>query len=322
MQSLQQKPRFKTNQQFEEWIAKEPPEQRAISLFRARQACYAAIESHRGRPLLVYASKFWDVHPNAPVGMDLSDIELFVDLVNTVPAQKTEVDVLVHSPGGSPEVAERIVGILRKRFQKVYFLIPHSAYSAATMLALSGNAILMHPNAVLGPVDPQINLPPQINGIPARSIQRGFEKIKEILNKEGAKSLPAYIPLLEKYTIHLLEICEDAQKLSKELVAQWLGQYMFGDKGDAAAEKTIAKIVDYFSNYDEQLLHSRPLTFDKLEPLGLSLNLAEGELCDLLWEAFILINGLFRMSPMIKLFENTSGVSFGRAFVLPTPAKS
>ncbi len=59
------------------------------------------------------------------------------------------------------------------------------------MLALSGNEIIMHPSAVLGPIDPQFN------GTPARSIQRGFEKAKREIEREG-KLFQAYLPLLDK----------------------------------------------------------------------------------------------------------------------------
>ena len=112
------------------------------------------------------------------------------------------VDILIHSPGGRPDATERIVGLLRGKFREVHFLIPHSAYSAATMLALSGDSITLHPSATLGPIDPQIN------GTPARSIKRGFEKAKRQIAEEGPATLPAYIPLIEKYTLDLLENAE------------------------------------------------------------------------------------------------------------------
>ena len=138
-----------------------------------------------------------------------------MDLVNSVKDSKS-VDVLLHSPGGRPDATERLVELLRNHFEEVNFLIPHSAYSAATMLALSGDSIILHSSAVLGPIDPQIN------GIPARAIKRSFEKIKEKLNKEGSEALLPYIPLIEKYSLELLEFCEDSEKLSTELVTDWL----------------------------------------------------------------------------------------------------
>lgn len=77
------------------------------------------------------------------------------------------------------------------------------------MLALSGNSIVLHSSAILGPIDPQIN------GVPARSIKRGFEKAKDRIAKEGPEALPAYIPLIEKYSLELLELCEDFGKIIK-----------------------------------------------------------------------------------------------------------
>ena len=277
-------------------------------MFALRKACYEEIEKRRGRPLLVYATKFLEGVPQgAPNFIDLTDVDGFTDLINSVKGNGS-VDVLLHSPGGRPDTTERLVGLLRGKFNEVNFLIPHSAYSAATMFALSGNNIVLHPSATLGPIDPQIN------GIPARSIKRGFEKIKERIAKEGPETLPAYIPLIEKYSLDLLELCEDSEKLSRELVSTWLKKYMF--KGDKKAVGKVRKAVNYFSDYDKHLLHSRPLPLEKLSEFGLKIELADDELQDLLWEAYILLNGFFNVSFggsfFVKLYESTHGVSWGK----------
>src|SRR4051794_24383501 len=99
-----------------------------------RRNVYKDIERERHRPLLVYAVKFVDGPGLGPIQIDLGDVDGFTDLVEGVDENALGVDVLIHSPGGSPEACERVVGILRNRFDKdVQFLVPHSAYSAATM---------------------------------------------------------------------------------------------------------------------------------------------------------------------------------------------
>jgi hypothetical protein len=297
------RPRFKSTQDWNNFIGSQ--QQAGLSgeyLLQLRVQCYNEIEALRGRPLLVYASRFLNAPQGAPVSIDLSDIDGFTDLVSSF-KEADSVDVLIHSPGGQPDATERIVNILRNNFNEVHFLIPHSAYSAATMLALSGNSITLHPSATLGPIDPQLN------GIPARSIKRGFEKVRDILKEEGPEALPAYIPLIEKYSLDLLEICEDSEKLSKELVSDWLSQYMFEGKKSA---KDIKETVEYFSDYDKHLLHSRPLLFKKIKDFGLNISIAEGNLQELIWEAYIMLNGFFNMTPFVKLYENTKGVSWGK----------
>lgn len=273
-------------------------------MFELRKACYKDIEALRQRPLLIYATKFLDsLPPGAPNFIDISDVDGFTDLVNSVVNDK-KVDILLHSPGGRPDATERIVEILRMKFDEVNFLIPHSAYSAATMLALSGDEILLHQSATLGPIDPQID------GIPARSIKRGFENVKEKIRKEGPESLPAYIPLIEKYTIHLLELCDDSEKLSKRLVTEWLKRYMF--KNEKNPDWKIRKAVEYFSSYDKHLLHARPLPLSKLNKFKLNIRFADNELQELLWEAHILLNGFFAATPFVKLYENSQILSWGR----------
>jgi len=309
MASLQRK-KFKTIQDWHRFLLSAQEKQEQINPLDLRVACYKEIEAHRQRPLMVYATKFLGQLPlgiSAPNFIDLEDIDGFTDMVNSIDNGKS-IDVLLHSPGGKPDATERIVSILRNKFDEVNFLIPHSAYSAATMLALSGDHIILHSSASLGPIDPQIN------GVPARSIKRGFEKIKEKISSEGPESLPAYIPLIEKYSIELLELCEDSERLSKELVSEWLEKYMFKDLAGVEKNQIIKNAVEYFSDYDKHLLHSRPLSMEKIKELRLKIELADKKLEELLWESYILINGFFNLTTFVKLFETAGGISWGQQF--------
>ena len=134
--------KFKTVQDWHHYVNR--PDFNPLEL---RKACYRDIEKCRERPLLVYATKFINIPQQGIVNfIDISDVEGFTDLIQPVKNKKA-VDVLLHSPGGMPDATERIVELLRTHFEEVDFLIPHSAYSAATMLALSGNNIILHPSA-------------------------------------------------------------------------------------------------------------------------------------------------------------------------------
>lgn len=310
--------KFNSTQDWNDYIA--PILQSGINgkqLLDLRKACYTEIEALRGRPLLVYATKFLDgVPPGVPNQIDLPDVDGFTDLINSV-GSSDSVDVLLHSPGGRPDATERIVEILRNKFTKgVHFLIPHSAYSAATMLALSGNTIVLHPSAILGPIDPQVGVPTGglVRFVPAKSILNGFAKAKAMIKKEGPESLPAYIPLIEKYSLDLFELCEDSEKLSKELVSTWLKKYMFAGERNTSLSKKIKKAVSFFSDYDTHKIHSRPLAPNKLGDFGLKIEVASGVLCDLLWEVHILLNGFFNISLFVKLYESAHGVSWGKQY--------
>lgn len=303
--------RFRTQADWHALVKEVRETDAEVDLAELRRAVYRDIEAVRKRPLFVYASKFPEAPAEAPIFIDQTDVDGFTDLIDAA-GPHDSVDILIHSPGGSPEAAERIVDLLRSHFEEVAFLVPHTAYSAATMLALSANEIILHPSACLGPIDPQIN------GIPARSIRRGFDKVRELLKEEGPEALPAYLPLIEKHSLELLEICDDSLGLSRELATNWLLDFMF--RGAREKRAVIERAVHFFSDYDTHKTHSRPLTYNKLKDLELSITLADGDLRELMREAYILLNGFFAVTPFVKVYENSGEVSWGRQFAQVIPA--
>jgi hypothetical protein len=90
--------------------------------------------------------------------MSIDAVPEIQDQLLSLPKNCKQVDLLVVSLGGDPTVAWRIMTLLRDRVKKVGVLIPQSAFSAATLLALGADEIVMHPCANLGPVDPQIQV--------------------------------------------------------------------------------------------------------------------------------------------------------------------
>jgi Serine dehydrogenase proteinase len=59
-------------------------------------------------------------------------------------------------PGGLVLAAGQIAHALRRHRAKVTVFVPHYAMSGGTLIALAADEIVMDPNAVLGPVDPQL----------------------------------------------------------------------------------------------------------------------------------------------------------------------
>ncbi|HLV12880.1 MAG TPA: enoyl-CoA hydratase-related protein [Trueperaceae bacterium] len=66
------------------------------------------------------------------------------------------IDLILHTPGGLVLAAEQIAEALLKHPAKVTVFVPHYAMSGGTLIALAADAIVLDPNAVLGPVDPQV----------------------------------------------------------------------------------------------------------------------------------------------------------------------
>ena len=114
---------------------------------------YKRIEAIRKRPLIVYMTSRRE---NARGQMNESVIPEFCDQLNHLPRGCKAVDLMVISSGGDIMVAWKVISMLRERVKEIGVLVPQTAYSAATLLALGADEIVMHPFANLGPIDPQI----------------------------------------------------------------------------------------------------------------------------------------------------------------------
>lgn len=66
------------------------------------------------------------------------------------------VDLFIHSNGGSTTVPWRIVSLIRQYTDNFAVLVPHRAFSAATLIALGAHEIVMHRMGCLGPIDPSV----------------------------------------------------------------------------------------------------------------------------------------------------------------------
>jgi len=267
------------------------------------------IEKVTERPLICYVSKTQNANPAIPTHVDDSDLVGVSDLVRSSPAEK--VDVLIISNGGSAEAAERIVRLLRAQYKEVRFIVPGNAFSAATLICFSGDAIMMTLEGTLGPIDPQIN------GVPARAILRAFETLEERLKSEGPKALPAYVPLLSRYDLHILEICKSAQKLSSELAIRWLSDYMLKC---ADSDDRVLKAVDFFADYDVHKSHGRSIDRQRAEGMLSIVTTESLNLDSLVRSLYLQYIYWFEQTPFYKNFECVRGVNWGRhAVQMPFP---
>ncbi|WMW25963.1 hypothetical protein RE474_04380 [Methanolobus sediminis] len=150
--------------------------------YSERMELYTKIEEKRGCPLIVYATSS---RQGAPGNMASDVIPEFTKQLLTIPKEETNIDILIVSNGGDPTVSWRIISLLRERFSRIGVLLPFTAYSAATLLALGANEIIMHPFSNLGPVDPQLTYKRKNNiGKDAKeeTIQFGSEDLRHFID--------------------------------------------------------------------------------------------------------------------------------------------
>lgn len=153
-------------------------------------------------------------------------IEMIIDSKQNPTDQKQKLCVILETPGGSIESVERIVRVFRQHYSEVIFVIPNYAYSAGTVLALSGDELYMDYYSVLGPIDPQ--LPGEDgNYIPAIGYLQKYTQLAEYINKNPENSKAELNFLLSKFDPAKLFFIEQAKEHGKHLLKDWLPKYKF-----------------------------------------------------------------------------------------------
>lgn len=105
--------------------------------------------------------------------IDIEDSEKVLRAIRLTPPEMP-IDLILHTPGGLVLAAEQIAQALKRHRGTVTVFIPHYAMSGGTLIALAADEIAMDPNAVLGPVDPQLGSA-QGGYFPAASVLKALE---------------------------------------------------------------------------------------------------------------------------------------------------
>jgi ClpP class serine protease len=170
--------------------------------------------------------------------IDINDSEDILRAIRMTP-NDMPIDLIVHTPGGLVLSSEQIAMALCRHKAKVTIFIPHYAMSGGTLLCMAADEIIMDPNAVLGPIDPQLG------EYPAVSILKAVEKkpLKDIDDK----------------TLILADVAGKALQQMREFAAKVLGQQIEPEK----AEEIAALLTE------GRWTHDYPICLDDAKKLGL-----------------------------------------------------
>lgn len=285
-----------------------------------RHKYIARISELTGRPTVLYATRWTVTGTPYAVSPDVlsivyEDIHGFMETLHGVASE--ELNIILHSPGGSPTAAAAIVNYVRSKFKDVSVFVPHMAMSAATMIACASNNIVMGRHSSIGPVDPQINLATTlgIRMVAAQAIVDQFDLAKA--ECADPTKLAAWAPMLAQYGPDLLIACKNAQDLSKQLVSEWLAKWMF--EGDEAATEKACTIADWLGSHQEFKDRGRPISRDEAAAKGLKIQYLEEnqDLQDAVLSTFHAAAHTFASTACAKIIENDRGRAFLKLVALP-----
>jgi ClpP class serine protease len=175
--------------------------------------------------------------------IDIEDSEEVLRAIRSTPPDKG-IMLIMHTPGGLMLAASQIALALKRHPGKKIVVVPHYAMSGGTLIALAADEIWMDPDAVLGPVDPQIGT--QSGTLPAPSIVK-------VVREKG-------VDKVDDNTLILADIAEKALNQTKDLVKKLLEGKLPQDKMELVIDRLVMG----------RYTHDWPVTAEELKELGLN----------------------------------------------------
>lgn len=234
----------------------------------------AALEQHFSGDILTYFGPF--------DGGENIFLKIVEDLVNDT-NPKDKINIVLTTHGGSANVVERFVNILRKHYSEVNFIVPDYAYSAGTIFCMSGDSIHMDYFSVLGPIDPQVQ-----NKEGKLVAALGYlDKINELLVKAQNNTISqAEFIILKDFDLAELRGYEQAKDLTIALLEKWLVKYKFKNwnihrtNRDCVGQpvtpqekiERAKEIAGHLSDNNKWKSHGRPINIEALSELRLEID--------------------------------------------------
>ena len=279
----------------------------------------AAYNSLRETYLFVYAAATEKQIPS--VSLEQSDFYIFRDLLSDQKGHD-KIDVYLETRGGSGETAEEIGNFLHNNFDEVSFVISGEAKSAGTIIALSGDDILMTETGSLGPIDAQMKIGRSVSS--AHDYMEWVGDKRDEATKTGALN-PFDVIVIAQISPGELSGVNHALKFAEDLVIDWLPRYKFGKwtvtetrqlpVTDSMKQRRAKEIASELTDHSKWRSHGRSIKIGDLDDIGLKVTKIDDEatLADTVYRIQTVCRLLFEKTPIFKIFATQDNKIFRRA---------
>ena len=212
-----------------------------------RQDLIKQIEATYGRQLICYVA-------GISTSIDRDDAVKFVDLLHNVRRDEA-VDLLLHTPGGEIDSAEKIMKLVRSRVGdgRLRVIVPDFAKSSGTLMVLAADSVVMSDTSELGPIDPQVALSDG-SGRRWHSINNYLDAFRE--HSAELKKDPTNVVaqlMIDKINPATLKLFQATQIRAKRIAEDHLKTGMFKEKGNWSLAATTLIDTDKWPSHGQMI---------------------------------------------------------------------
>lgn len=235
-------------------------------------------------------------------GIDQSDAAPIGSMLDAI-GECENLDLMINSPGGFGEAAEKIVEMCRAHCSREFrVVVPNYAKSAATMIALGADVIVMGYPSELGPIDPQyqITIADTAQTVSGQSFVQAYEHAQEEVQKamSANQSPVGYLQSLSASTMEpaFIEHCRRGIDFSRD-IAKFLPKYqlpaLHAARGETRAVSTLKRrarrIAEDLLSANTRFSHGRLIGATEAQDVGLHVEILgrDDELWAAYWELYV-----------------------------------
>lgn len=184
--------------------------------------------------------------------------EALIDEINTRGFSDYKIMCLLNSPGGGLHSSFKVARALRQSFKEIEIYVPHMAASGGTLIALTGQKIVMGIMSQLSPLDPQVIY--KGRQISALCFRHAYDRLCEKFEKKAKDEAPyPEQALVDKLDPYLMEDWNCSIGTAEQYVEEILKLAGYGDNSPKIARELIHNFVD----------HDSDINVDTAEKIGL-----------------------------------------------------
>ena len=262
--------------------------------FKTNLVCYTALFGH---PAGIITNQDGEILENILRSINLSDKE-------------DNLDLLFHTPGGSPEAAANIIRVCRSYSKRFRVIIPNAAMSAGTLIAMGSDEIIMSDTSKLGPIDPQMVFVQSKDVAIMRPAQSFIDAYIDLINNaraliaQGQPAAP-FLHLLDRQDPSWIIECVRARNATKNLAEEMLKANMLKNK----SEKEIEEVVQKFFDVGDKNTHGRTIGLDEADGFGLKIKREDkyGGFWNMIWEIYVRMENYTRTKRLAKYLLSKNG---------------
>jgi hypothetical protein len=240
------------------------------------------LEIERASRVLTYVTS--DRQPaSAQIGEDA--LRPIFDVLATI-GHADKLDLFIYSRGGALEVPWRIASALREASNGWDILVPFRANSAATLLALGADRIVLGRHGELGPIDPILNVTKAgpNESTPAQdtiNVEDVMAYLRFAREEAGLSDQDALAGSLKTLTDRLDAVGLGSVYRTRTHIRD-VARRMLTSRKESLTERAIDTIIETLA--EKVYAHGHAIGFGEAKEIGLSVERPSPRVEDLMWE--------------------------------------